>query len=177
MTRQSSCRLKSILGIVVASGLGGSPALAGDGNSILKQLKNISTISSTVPSNGDVTLGIYRVRANVDPRIIGVQEIPSLGVFLLDTADDHDVGFDLAVRMEHRFAAAPAFLRPNVFVDAELCHRNSSEGPILRGRFSFLQFEEFLRKCLRKESNPLKQSYGGEGGIRTPGRGFGPTTV
>lgn len=44
MTRQSSCRLKSILEIVVAFGLGGSPALAGDGNSILKQLKNISTI-------------------------------------------------------------------------------------------------------------------------------------
>ena len=80
MTRQSSCRLKSILGIVVAFGLGGSPPLAGDGNSILKQLKNISTISSIVPSNGDVTLGIYCVRANVDPRIIGVQEkyLPSV---------------------------------------------------------------------------------------------------
>jgi hypothetical protein len=65
---------------------------------------------------------------------VGVQEIPSLGVFLLDAADDHDVRFDLAVRMERRFAVAPPFDRSNVFVDAELCHRNSSEGPILRGR-------------------------------------------
>jgi hypothetical protein len=66
MARQSSCRLKSILGIVVAFGLGSSPALAGDGNSILKQLKNISTISSTVPSNGDVNpYGLVRVSRSV----------------------------------------------------------------------------------------------------------------
>ena len=34
------------------------------------------------------------------------------------------LAFDLAVRMERRFAVAPALVRPNVFVNGELCHRN-----------------------------------------------------
>ena len=36
----------------------------------------------------------------------------------------------------------------------------------------FRRFEEFLRKCLRKDSKQTET--GGEGGIRTPVRGFSP---
>jgi hypothetical protein len=36
----------------------------------------------------------------------------------------------------------------------------------------FSRFEEFLRKCLRKDSNPLKIKNWRRGGIRTPGTGF-----
>jgi hypothetical protein len=45
---------------------------------------------------------------------------------IIVAADDHHARFDLAVRIERRFAVAPAFDRSNVFVDAEFCHRNSS---------------------------------------------------
>jgi hypothetical protein len=58
--------------------------------------------------------------------MIEVWEIPSLGVFLLNAAYEDDVRFDLAVRMKRGFTVTPAFVRANVFVDAELCYRNSS---------------------------------------------------
>lgn len=67
MPRQFSPSLKNILGIVVAVSMVSSPLRAGDGSSILKKLKNISTLSSTVPSNGDINpYGLVRV-----PRTIG----------------------------------------------------------------------------------------------------------
>jgi hypothetical protein len=53
-------------------------------------------------------LGLDRVDANVDPLTAKVQEIPSLGVFLLDATDDHNIRFDFSVRVEGRFAVTPA---------------------------------------------------------------------
>lgn len=67
MPRRNGCSLKKILGMLVAVVLGSSPAWAGDGKSILNQLKNISQLSSTVPSNGDINpYGLVRV-----PRTVG----------------------------------------------------------------------------------------------------------
>jgi hypothetical protein len=43
-------------------------------------------------------------------------------MLFLHTADDHDVRFDLAVRLKRGFAVTPAFVCTNVFVDAEICH-------------------------------------------------------
>ena len=40
--------------------------------------------------------------------------------------------------------------------------------PELRGRRLFSRFEEFLRKCLRKESNPLKTKNWRRGGDSNP---------
>jgi hypothetical protein len=53
---------KRVLGLLVALGMTAPPLFPGDGPSILRKLKNISTLSSTVPSNGDVNpYGLVRV--------------------------------------------------------------------------------------------------------------------
>ena len=67
---------------------------------------------------------LYRhaIEGDVNPLVVEVQEIPSLGVFSLDAADDHDVRFDLAIRMKRGFAVTSAFVYANVFVDTKLCY-------------------------------------------------------
>jgi hypothetical protein len=66
MAKRLSGLLRNSLGIALAFGLCSTP-LFGQGGSILNKLKNISTLSSTVPSNGDVNpYGLVRV-----PRSVG----------------------------------------------------------------------------------------------------------
>jgi len=58
---------KYLLGVTAVLGLGMAPLLVGDDGSILKKLKNNTTLSSTVPANGDINpYGLVRV-----PRTIG----------------------------------------------------------------------------------------------------------
>ena len=58
--------LKAALGTLIALSVLALPSFAKDDGSILKKLKNISTISSTVPSNGDVNpYGLVRVANSV----------------------------------------------------------------------------------------------------------------
>ena len=53
---------KHLLGLLVALSMTAPPLFPGDGASILRTLKNISTLSSTAPSNGDVNpYGLVRV--------------------------------------------------------------------------------------------------------------------
>jgi hypothetical protein len=67
MAKPLSFLLRFIFAIVVALGLASSSLFAGQGDSILDQFKDISTISSTVPSNGDVNpYGLVRI-----PRTVG----------------------------------------------------------------------------------------------------------
>jgi len=69
MTRHSIALRKALLGLLVVLSVSAGPVLAGgDGDgSILNKLKTIRTISSTVPTNGDVNpYGLVRV-----PRTIG----------------------------------------------------------------------------------------------------------
>ena len=69
MTRHSIALRKALLGLLVVLSVSAGPVLAGgDGDgSILNKLKTIKTISSTVPTNGDVNpYGLVRV-----PRTIG----------------------------------------------------------------------------------------------------------
>jgi hypothetical protein len=61
MTRPIRSFVLTVLGVAAALGICLSPSLA-QSTSILKQLKNISVISTTVPSNGDVNpYGLVRV--------------------------------------------------------------------------------------------------------------------
>jgi hypothetical protein len=61
MAKRLSFLLKNTLGIALALSVGGVPLLAHDG-SVLNKLKTISTLTSTVPSNGDVNpYGLVRV--------------------------------------------------------------------------------------------------------------------
>lgn len=54
--------LKHVLGCLIGVGIVASPLFAADDAPILKKLKKISTLSSTVPSNGDVNpYGLVRV--------------------------------------------------------------------------------------------------------------------
>ncbi len=58
--------LNTALGILAMFGALAAPSFANDDGSILKKLNNISTISSTVPSNGDVNpYGLVRVPKSV----------------------------------------------------------------------------------------------------------------
>jgi hypothetical protein len=67
MARKLGFSPRYILGIAIALCLASSSLLAGDGDSILNKLKSISTLSSTVPSNGDINpYGLVRV-----PRSVG----------------------------------------------------------------------------------------------------------
>lgn len=65
------CRRKSLLFLVLIvvaslSFMGTAAAFGGDSSSILKQLQNISVITSTVPSNGDINpYGIVEVKHSV----------------------------------------------------------------------------------------------------------------
>ena len=86
-----------------------------------------------------------------------------------------DVGFDLPVRTERRFAVAPAFVRPNIFVDAELAIEIPLGDQYCAA--DFFSGNEFLRKCLRKESNPLKKAMAERGGFEPPVEVLAPTTV
>jgi hypothetical protein len=62
MARRFNALLKISLGLAGAIGLVSSPLFADDGASILKKLKNINTLSSTVPANGDINpYGLARV--------------------------------------------------------------------------------------------------------------------
>src|SRR5580693_3752440 len=62
MARRFNALFKISLGLAGAIGLVSSPLLADDGAAILKKLKNINTLSSTVPANGDVNpYGLARV--------------------------------------------------------------------------------------------------------------------
>jgi hypothetical protein len=53
-------------------------------------------------------LRLQRVHTSIDPLTIEVQEIPSLGMLLLDATGDYNVRFDFSVGVERRFAVAPA---------------------------------------------------------------------
>jgi hypothetical protein len=65
MAKRLSFLLKSTLGIAIALGLGTAPLYA-QGGSILNKLNTISTLTSTVPSNGDVNpYGLVRVSNSV----------------------------------------------------------------------------------------------------------------
>jgi hypothetical protein len=67
MTRQSIALPRYLLGVLVILSVFAAPLLAGGDGSILNKLKNINTISSTVPANGDINpYGLVRV-----PRTIG----------------------------------------------------------------------------------------------------------
>lgn len=67
MKKRFSPLPKTVLGLLLGLSLATPPLLAGADGSILKKLKNISTLSSTVPANGDVNpYGLVRV-----PRTIG----------------------------------------------------------------------------------------------------------
>ncbi|MGC1464057.1 MAG: hypothetical protein WA802_17790, partial [Terracidiphilus sp.] len=60
--------LKTALGTLALLGAFAPASFATDDGSILKKLHNISTISSTVPSNGDVNpYGLVRV-----PKSVGI---------------------------------------------------------------------------------------------------------
>jgi hypothetical protein len=62
MPRRLSGFIKKVLGIALASSIAAFPLLAADGSSILNKLKSISTLSTTVPGNGDVNpYGLVRV--------------------------------------------------------------------------------------------------------------------
>jgi hypothetical protein len=62
MARRFSVLLKTALGIALALSMAAFPLLAADGSSILDSLKSISTLTSTVPGNGDVNpYGLVRV--------------------------------------------------------------------------------------------------------------------
>jgi hypothetical protein len=66
MPRSYDLMHKGAIGFVLALGLASTQALAGDGNSILEKLKTISTLASTVPSNGDINpYGLVRVPQTV----------------------------------------------------------------------------------------------------------------
>jgi hypothetical protein len=66
MARPVRLLLSGFLGFAMAFGIAGSPVLAQD-SPILKELKNISTLSSTIPTSGDVNpYGLVRV-----PRSVG----------------------------------------------------------------------------------------------------------
>jgi hypothetical protein len=66
MQGQFSRLFKSTLGTLVALGALSLPLFANDDGSILKKLKNISTLSSTVPANGDINpYGLVRVPNSV----------------------------------------------------------------------------------------------------------------
>ena len=65
MAKRLGFLLKNTLGIALALSVGGVPLLAHDG-SVLNKLKTISTLSSTVPANGDVNpYGLVRVPSTV----------------------------------------------------------------------------------------------------------------
>jgi hypothetical protein len=62
MPRRLGHFMKKVLGIALASSIAAFPLLAADGSSILNKLKSISTLSTTVPGNGDVNpYGLVRV--------------------------------------------------------------------------------------------------------------------
>src|ERR1700676_2088607 len=62
MPRRLNLLLKITLGLVAVVSLVRSPLYADDDGAILKKLKNIKTLSSTVPANGDVNpYGLARV--------------------------------------------------------------------------------------------------------------------
>ena len=91
------------------------------GDRDIQILARNSRVFNVIESQLTPALRLQRVHTCVDPVTVEVQEISSLGVFLLDAPDDYKIRFDLAVRMKRGFAT-PAFVCPNVFVDAELCH-------------------------------------------------------
>ena len=67
MIVQLKTLLRCSIGLLTAFGLAAPSLPAGDGVAILKKLKNISTLSTTVPSNGDINpYGLVRV-----PKTIG----------------------------------------------------------------------------------------------------------
>jgi hypothetical protein len=67
MTRRSIAFPEFLLGLLVLLSAFAAPGFAGGDSSILNKLKNISTLSSTVPANGDINpYGLVRV-----PRTIG----------------------------------------------------------------------------------------------------------
>lgn len=60
------------LGLLAAFGVAAPSLLAGDGVAILKKLKNISTLSTTAPSNGDINpYGLVRVPKTVGNLVEG----------------------------------------------------------------------------------------------------------
>src|SRR5579862_6231616 len=66
MIVQLKTLLRCSIGLLTAFGLAAPSLLAGDGVAILKKLKNISTLSTTVPSNGDINpYGLVRVPKTV----------------------------------------------------------------------------------------------------------------
>jgi hypothetical protein len=72
MTGRLNTLLRYSLGLLAALGVAAPSLLAGDGTAILKKLKNISTLSTTVPSNGDINpYGLVRVPKTVGNLIEG----------------------------------------------------------------------------------------------------------
>jgi len=66
MTRYFSILGKGAIGILVVLSVLSAPLRAADEDSVLSKLSNISTISSTVPSNGDINpYGLVRIPATV----------------------------------------------------------------------------------------------------------------
>jgi len=62
MIERFDSSLRHVLGCLIGVGLVASPLFASDDAPVLKKLKKISTLSSTVPSNGDVNpYGLVRV--------------------------------------------------------------------------------------------------------------------
>jgi len=62
MARLARSLLRNTLGTLAVLGMAASPLLADDGASILKHLKNISVLTSTVPANGDLNpYGLVRI--------------------------------------------------------------------------------------------------------------------
>jgi len=60
MIERFNSSLRHVLGCLIGVGLVASPLFASDDAPVLKKLKKISTLSSTVPSNGvsQIRLGI-----------------------------------------------------------------------------------------------------------------------
>src|SRR5437870_6707665 len=67
MIERFNSSLRHVLGCLIGVGLVASPLFASDDAPVLKKLKKISTLSSTVPSNGDVNpYGLVRVPNTID---------------------------------------------------------------------------------------------------------------
>jgi hypothetical protein len=67
MTRHALALPKFLVGFLIVLSFSAGPVLADGDGSILNKLKTIKTVSSTVPSNGDINpYGLVRV-----PRTIG----------------------------------------------------------------------------------------------------------
>jgi hypothetical protein len=62
-----------------------------------RTLARESLIFNLIESQLTPALRLQRVHTSIDPLTIEVQEIPSLGVFLLDATDDYNVWFDSSV--------------------------------------------------------------------------------